>query len=430
MGKTPPRKESVYWDKPAYQWVSIADMIADGEIRTTKEGVSEYAAVNSFKGRISPQGTLLMSFKLTVGKVSILGIDAFHNEAIISIYPYVDDKRVMTSYLFTILPLISQTGDTKTAIKGNTLNSDSLDNLLIPLPSLTEQERIVAKINELLPVLSAYEKADIDSRALERSFPEQLKKSILQWAVQGKLVPQDNNDEPADILLERIRAEKEALIRAGKIKRDKHESVIFRRDNSHYEKRGSEVVCIDEELPFEIPASWSWVRAQTICIKEIKRGKSPQYVENGIVYVFAQKCNVKAGGINLRLAKFLDNAAFSKYPVEEQMIDGDIIVNSTGEGTLGRIGIFHDSDRINDYPIVPDSHVAIIRTSQELAENYLYYVLKYYQPFLESLGEGSTKQTELKPSVLAELFIPVPPFEEQTRIVESLEKILTMSEQL
>ena len=311
-----------------------------------------------------------------------------------------------------------------------TVDTEAVQSIIWGLPPLEEQKRIVATIEAVLPLVDEYAKQEKRLSALNSAFPLDLKKSILQWAVQGKLVPQDNNDEPADVLLERIRVEKEALIRAGKIKRDKHESVIFRRDNSHYEKRGSEVVCIDEELPFDIPASWSWVRAQTICIKEIKRGKSPQYVENGVVYVFAQKCNVKAGGINLRLAKFLDNAAFSRYPVEEQMIDGDIIVNSTGEGTLGRIGIFHDSDRINDYPIVPDSHVAIIRTSQELAENYLYYVLKYYQPFLESLGEGSTKQTELKPSVLAELFIPVPPFEEQTRIVESLKKILTMSEQL
>ena len=265
---------------------------------------------------------------------------------------------------------------------------------------------------------------------MNNSFPEQLKKSILQWAVQGKLVPQDENDEPAEVLLERIRAEKEALIKAGTIKRDKHESVIFRRDNSHYEKRGSEVVCIDDELPFEIPASWRWVRAQTISTKEIKRGKSPQYTENSTVYVFAQKCNVKAGGINMRLAKFLDVSAFCRYPMEEQMIDGDIIVNSTGEGTLGRIGIFRDSDRLNDYPIVPDSHVAIIRTSREFAENYIYYVFRYYQAYLESLGEGSTKQTELKPAVLAELFVPIPPLEEQHRIVESLDKILSVSEQL
>ena len=102
---------------------------------------------------------------------------------------------------------------------------------------------------------------------LNVSFPEMLKKSILQYAVQGKLVPQDSADEPASVLLERIRAQKERLIQEGKIKRDKHESVIYRRDNSHYEKRGSEEICIDDEIPFELPNGWRWCRFSTICYK-------------------------------------------------------------------------------------------------------------------------------------------------------------------
>ena len=362
-----------------------------------------------------------------VGKSAIIDKDGMAFGAFMAIFrsicnPYI--QLFINSYVFRG----QLEGATTTTI--NQITQDMLKRQLCPLPPLAEQARIVAKYNELAPVLVEYAKAYSANDMLEKAFPEQLKKSILQWAVQGKLVPQDENDEPAEVLLERIRTEKEALIKAGKIKRDKHESVIFRRDNSHYEKRGSEVVCIDDELPFEIPASWRWVRAQTISTKEIKRGKSPQYTENSTVCVFAQKCNVKAGGINMRLAKFLDVSAFCRYPMEEQLIDGDIIVNSTGEGTLGRIGIFRDSDRLNDYPIVPDSHVAIIRTSREFAENYIYYVFRYYQAYLESLGEGSTKQTELKPAVLAELFVPIPPLEEQHRIVESLDKILSVSEQL
>ena len=222
MGKTPPRKEDVYWKNPVHSWVSIADMVADGHIIKTKEAVNDYAANVSFKGKKSLAGTLLMSFKLTVGKVSILDIDAFHNEAIISIYPFVDDDKIMTSYLFTVLPLMSQLGETKTAIKGNTLNSESLDNLWIPLPPLNEQDRICKRIKELNPVLSNYSEIEQEVELLNKYFPEQLKKSILQEAVQGKLVPQDPNDEPASVLLERIRAEKQRLIKEGKIKKDKH----------------------------------------------------------------------------------------------------------------------------------------------------------------------------------------------------------------
>ena len=257
---------------------------------------------------------------------------------------------------------------------------------------------------------------------------QQLKNSILQMAVQGKLVPQDPNDEPASVLLERIRKEKEQLIKDGKVKKEKNPSYIFRgADNLPYEKVGkNEPVCIADEVPFEIPESWEWVRLKNITVKEIKRGKSPKYTDSSNVYVFAQKCNVKLGGIDISLAKCLDVKAFEKYPIDEYMVNEDIIINSTGNGTLGRIGIFHDSDRINDFTIVPDSHVTIIRSCKYLIKNYLFYTLKYYQPYLEKLGEGSTNQTELRPATVAELFIPMPPIGEQKRIIKKLLKVIPM----
>ena len=251
---------------------------------------------------------------------------------------------------------------------------------------------------------------------------QQLKNSILQMAVQGKLVPQDPNDEPASVLIQRIREEKEKLIKEKKIKKEKNPSYIFRgSDNLHYEKIGdAEPVCIEEQLPFEIPDSWQWVRLNSIVSKEIKRGKSPKYADHGEHYVFAQKCNVKTGGINMSLAKYLSDDAFQKYPTDEYMLDSDIIVNSTGNGTLGRIGIFHDSDRISNGEIVPDSHVTIVRTVAEVNTSFVYYTLKYYQPFLEKQGDGSTNQTELKPVTIASLLIPLPPIEEQNRVVSKL----------
>ena len=196
-----------------------------------------------------------------------------------------------------------------------------------------------------------------------------------------------------------------------------------------YEKIGNnEPVCIADELPFEIPDSWEWVRLKDIAIKEIKRGKSPKYGTSGTVYVFAQKCNVKTGCIDISLSKFLDMNTFGKYPEEEYMQDGDIVINSTGNGTLGRIGVFCDSDRINGNIIVPDSHVAVVRITKSICREYLFYALKYYQPYLEKLGEGSTNQTELKPNVIADLFIPLPPIEEQKKIVDKLLPALNLSD--
>ncbi len=200
-------------------------------------------------------------------------------------------------------------------------------------------------------------------------------------------------------------------------------------DNLPYEKVGkNEPVCIADEVPFDIPETWEWARLKDLAIKEIKRGKSPKYADDSNVYVFAQKCNVKLGRIDISLAKFLDMKTFDKYPVEEYMTDGDIIINSTGNGTLGRIGIFHDSDRINDFVIVQDSHVTIIRAGNQMIKDYLFFALKYHQPYLEKLGEGSTNQTELRPSTVAELFIPVPPIGEQERIVAKLLEVLPMAD--
>lgn len=145
MGKTPPRSESQYWslDIP---WVSIADMVNNNFTKNTKEKISNYALEKKFNNTLSPKGTLIMSFKLTIGKVSILDIDAVHNEAIVSIFPFIDEEDIMRNYLFKTLPLLVEYANTKGAIKGKTLNSTSLNNLMIPLPSLDEQKVIVKEI--------------------------------------------------------------------------------------------------------------------------------------------------------------------------------------------------------------------------------------------------------------------------------------------
>lgn len=257
---------------------------------------------------------------------------------------------------------------------------------------------------------------------------QQLKNSILQMAVQGKLVPQDPGDEPASVLLQRIKAEKQELIKTGKIKKDKKSSEIFRGAThnlpyAYCEQIGKEIRDISDEIPFEIPESWEWCRLSDLAIKEIKRGKSPVYADSGSVLVFAQKCNVKTGRINITLAKYLSDSVISKYPQEEYMQDRDIIVNSTGTGTLGRIGLYSDRDNPNNLPLVPDSHVTIVRVCKSISQ-YIYYILKWYQPYLEESGEGSTKQKELKADRIKELFIPIPPLAEQHRIVAKIEELL------
>ena len=181
-------------------------------------------------------------------------------------------------YLFYFYKNAGLIGGKGIGIQG--LSSNALHALLFPVPPLAEQQRIVAKIEELLPHIEEYDRVEQKLDKLNTEFPEQLKKSILQWAIQGKLLPQNPNDEPASVLLERIRAEKAKLIKEGKIKKDKEESVIFRRDNSHYEKINNVERCIDDEIPFEIPDSWEWIRFGQLC--EIARGGSPRPIKDFI----------------------------------------------------------------------------------------------------------------------------------------------------
>ena len=148
IGKTPARGDFRYWSDATKPWVSISDMVDYGHINNTKEKISN-AAATSLMGSISPAGCLLMSFKLTVGRTSILDIEAYHNEAIISIFPFIDDGFALRDYLFYTLPVLSNIGDYKDAIKGKTLNSKSLNSLLIPLPPLKEQRHIINRLEEL-----------------------------------------------------------------------------------------------------------------------------------------------------------------------------------------------------------------------------------------------------------------------------------------
>ena len=425
MGKTPPRKETEYWSNGTLPWVSIADLVADGTVTATKECVNSFAAENTFKGKISKAGTLLMSFKLTVGKVSILGIDAFHNEAIISIYPFVDPDKITTMFLFATLPLLSQSGDTKSAIKGNTLNSDSLDALLIPLPPIMEQKRIFDKLHELTTPLLDYGAAEQKVTELNVNFPERLKKSILQEAVQGKLVSQDPSDEPAEALLERIRAEKQRLIKEGKIKKDKHESVIFRRDNSHYEKRDSEEVCIDEEIPFEIPENWAWCRASSL--GTMIRGRGIKRTET-----VAQGCPcIRYGEIYTTYETSFDSAvSFVPETLDKDCLhfsSGDVVFTLTGEN---KVDIAKTVAFLGEGQIAAGGDLAFW-THHGMNPLYLvYYMASPYCIELKRRTATGDIIVHISTSKVGDFLVPIPPIKEQNRIVSAIEQLFAVASTL
>ena len=295
------------------------------------------------------------------------------------------------------------------------INDDRLFKALIPIPPVAEQHRIVSAIDSVNMPLREYGSKEETLRILNTSFPENLKKSILQEAVQGKLVPQDPSDEPAEALLERIRVEKQRLIKEGKVKKDKRESVIFRRDNSHYEKRGSEVVCIDDEIPFDIPELWSWCRLNELCTK-IGAGSTPTggktiYVPEGIKFIRSQ--NVYNDGLKLNDISYITEEINAKKK-GSIVRSKDILLNITG-GSIGRCAVVPDDFDIANV----NQHVMIIRLVEPKMRHWIHTILisEYIQNLIMDVQVGVSREG-LSATKLMNFLIPVPPISEQNRILD------------
>jgi len=304
---------------------------------------------------------------------------------------------------------------------------DNMKGLLFPLPPLDEQDRIIIRLNQILPEVAKYSRTQEYLNSLNEELKERIKKSILQEAIQGRLVPQDEAEEPASVLLQRIKEEKEELVKEGKLKKkDVIDSTIFRGDdNKYFEKKGGETVCIDEEVPFEIPQTWAWVRLEEIC-EYIQRGKSPKYSPIKKYPVIAQKCN-QWSGFSIEKAQFIVPETISSYGEERKLQDRDLLWNSTGLGTLGRMAIYYS--KLNPYELaVADSHVTVIRPiKKHVSPEYLYAYFSSYtvQSVIEDKSDGSTKQKELATNTVKDYLVPLPPYEEQKRIVNRIEEVLT-----
>ena len=303
-----------------------------------------------------------------------------------------------------------------------------LENKLFPLAPLAEQNRIVDKIGILMPIIDKYSKSQekLDKINVELNFA--LKKSILQEAIQGRLVPQIEEEGTAKELLDQIKEEKEKLVKEGKLKGSAlSDSVIYKGDdNKYYENDGKIVVCIDDEIPFEIPSSWQWVRLEHIC-SYIQRGKSPKYSPIKQYPVVAQKCN-QWTGFTIEKAQFIDPTTIESYTQERFLEDGDLMWNSTGLGTLGRMAIYWE--KLNPYKVaVADSHVTVIRPLKSFViPQYLYSYFSSYtvQSVIEDKADGSTKQKELATNTVKRYLVPFPPLAEQMRIVEKIKEVTSI----
>ena len=337
--------------------------------------------------------------------------------------PYIPLCTEFFYYLFYLYKNAGWIGGKGIGIQG--LSSNAIHVLLFPLPPLNEQKRIVEKLQELKPFTSKYDFASDKINTLNSAFPEKLKKSLLQEAVQGKLVPQNPADEPASALLERIRAEKEQLIKSGKIKRDKHESVIFRRDNSYYEKVDGIERCIDDEIPFEIPENWEVVRLQNI--GEYRKGPFGSSLTKSM-FVPKSKSSIKVYEQKNAIQKdctlgtyYIPMEYYNEKMKGFTVLPNDIIVSCAG--TIGETYILPSSAEIG---IINQALMRMRITSQINVD----YFLIYFDYMVKETARESSKGSAIKNippfDIFKKIILPLPPLKEQKRIVQEVQTIQSL----
>ena len=359
-------------------------------------------------------GDIIVSCAGTIGETFVMPSDmrrGIINQALMRIHLY--DSSIKSFYLVYFdnkLKSLANEQGYGMALK-NIPPFSVLKQYLIPIPPKKEQDKI---LECLKIILSSVDEIDFHEEILKRDITN-AKSKILDLAIRGKLVPQDPNDEPASFLLERIRAEKEELIKQGKIKRDKKESIIFRGDdNSYYEKIGNEVICIDNEIPFDIPETWSWTRISTIT--DITMGSSPKsqdicddnrYIEfhQGKIY-FSKKILMKSNQYTRKITKVAPKQSVLlcvRAPVGELNItDRDICI---GRG------------------------LASIKSLCNITEEFIFYWLHPYKTHLVNQSTGSTFSA-ITSDTVRNILIPLPPLMEQKKILNRIQKTFTLLEAL
>lgn len=365
--------------------------------------------------RIIPQDILLCMTGGTVGKsayIKAIDEDCYINQRV----ALIRIKNVNTDYFYSVLTssYISNVINASKTSTNDNISMKLIEDFLIPLPPIEEELRIVDKINSCEPLITQYSAAENRLSILEEEFPEKLKKSILQYAIEGKLVKQNPNDEPASVLLERIKAEKERLIKEGKIKRDKNESFIFQGDDkNYYEKIGKNVSLIN--MPFFVPSSWNWIKTRGI-LKNIQYGFNGSGLPEGKVKML-RITDIQNNSVNWETLPYcsISEDAVSDY----QISTNDIFIARTG-GTIGKSFQLKE-----DKPsTVFAGYLIRFQFIDEKLSNYVSMFLNsplYWNQVADK--QAGTGQPNINGVSLGNLLIPIPPINEQVRIESKINKI-------
>ncbi|BDE82036.1 restriction endonuclease subunit S [Porphyromonas somerae] len=414
-GKTPPRGCPEFFGD-YIPFLGPAN-ISDDKIISVTQGLSKKGM--EVANVVPPFTVMQVCIGGSIGKCAIAYEEVTFNQQINSITPVICDVGYvylgMMSDFFRRQMVVKSTG-TATPI----INRSNWETILFPLPPLEEQKRIVARIEELMPLVEQYDKAHSELTRLNDQLPEQLKKSILQEAIQGKLVPQGPTDEPASVLLERIRTEKAQLIKEGKMKKGQPTSHIYRDDEgSYYEKVGTkDPVCINHEIPFDLPSGWEWCRGKTLFIP--MQNTTP---EGEIIYVDINSVSNKTNSIEcpkMISAKDAPSRARRKLHVND-------ILFSMVRPYLRNVALVKEP--YGD--AIASTGFYVITPSVALFPRYVFYMV--LSPYVID-GLNYYMKGENSPSInnghVEGFLFPLPPLEEQKRIVARIEELMPRIDKL
>ncbi len=411
-GGTPERSNPLYWQNGTIPWLKISDITSSKKyVKRASEYITQ-AGVDNSSAKVMKKGTILYTIFATIGEVGILDFDSTCNQAIAGIQPY--DENI-SSYLYYYL--VNLQDFMKSISKGCAqfnINQAILKSAFVPIPPISEQILITAELEKYEPLLIEYDRLEQQATRLDNEIYDKLKKSILQYAIQGKLVPQDENDEPASVLLARIRAEKKA-----KLGKKYVESYIYKGDdNCYYEKVGENVENINGEIPFKLPRGWQWCRLDSLAI--YKKGPFGSSLTKNMfvpkssysVKVYEQKNaiykNCSLGTYYISEEKYIQMKSFEVFA-------NDIIVSCAG--TIGETYILPDNAPKG---IINQALMRIKLYDQGIVDFYLLY----FDYILKKQAQKSSKGSAIKNippfDILKQMLMPIPPLKEQKRIIDRI----------
>ncbi|WP_373190286.1 restriction endonuclease subunit S [Bacteroides xylanisolvens] len=395
--------------------------ILNSKIVSVTQGLSD---IGVDYGRIVPKNTILqVCIGGSIGKCAITDKPVTFNQQINSITPYLCNVEfvhiVLQSEYFRLAIMDKATG-TATPI----INRGNWETLLFPLPPINEQERIVANITELTHFLGIYSNKQEELNKLNSNMYQRLKKAILQEAIQGKLVPQIAEEGTAQELLEQIKEEKLKLVKEGKLKKSAlKDSVIFKGDdNKYWEKKGTTCECIDEDIPFDIPKSWAWARLETILnTGSARRVHAKDWRQAGIPFYRAREIGKLADEGFVDNELYIDLSLYEDFSSSGVPLPNDLMI--TAVGTLGKVYIVKESDKF----YYKDGSVLCLANKYGLCAEYLKMVIEspFFKGQYRQESQGTTVAT-LTMVRLQKYFIPIPPLQEQYRIVETYRNIASI----